>query len=226
LINGTPAKLNMNGSRDLRKPVTKLMTGYPAEVAYTSNTLKGYFLHETGPAKSIYSTLSGSAMETTLISSGRGNSGGPIWTKSDNSDWTAAGVVVGGLPSETINYAFSSETNTLLRAVAPIVKKSGPQSIRSKELSASSVYYSSNKKIKLPDGVHKWTDIPFQVNHFENESKVLAVRVAVKVKTSHRGDLQIMLTGPGGFNTIIHNEQGAGARDLVIAYRDVFFSRT
>lgn len=222
LIRGTPAKLNLNGSSDLRRPVTKLMTGYPAEVAYTSNTLKGYFLHETGPAKSIYSILSGSAMETTLISSGGGNSGGPIWTKSDKDGWTAAGVVVGGLPSETINYAFSSETNTLLRAVAPIVKKSGPQSIRSKELSASSVYYSSNKKIRLPDGVHKWTDVPFTVNHFENESTVTAVRVAVKVKTSHRGDLQIMLTGPGGFNTIVHNEQGAGARDLIIAYRDVF----
>jgi subtilisin-like proprotein convertase family protein len=222
LIRGTPAKLNMNGSSDLRKPVNKLITGYPAEIAYTSNTLKGYFLHETGPARSIYSPLSGSAMETTLISSGPGNSGGPIWTKNENSGWTAAGVVVGGLPSESINYAFSSETNALLRAVAPIVKRSGPQSINSKELSASSVYYSSNKKIRLPDGVHRWTDVPFNVTGFDNESTVTAVRVAVKIKTSHRGDMQIMLTGPGGFNAIIHNEQGAGARDLIIGYKEVY----
>jgi subtilisin-like proprotein convertase family protein len=60
------------------------------------------------------------------------------------------------------------------------------------------------------------------VNHFDKEAKVVAVRVAVRVKTSHRGDLQILLTGPGGYSTIIQNEEGAGARNLNIAYRDVY----
>lgn len=221
LMSGSPAKLNLDGASDLKKATTSLMTGYPAKVAYTNQKIGGYFMYQTGPSKNAYEPFEGDAMETTLISSGPGNSGGPIWTKDSTYGWTAAGVVVGGRPSESVVYAFSSNTNTLLKSVGPLVDEDGPQSEDSSSVSSSSRFFSDNRSRRLPDGEHKWTDVPLNVSGFGKEATVKKVRVAVEVDTTHRGDLFIVLTAPGGYEAIIHNEQGAGAKDLVIDYVNV-----
>jgi hypothetical protein len=220
LISGNPAKLNLNGYTDLRSPIQSLMTGYPARNAYTGKKIGGYFMHQTGPSFRVYQPLAGSAIETTLISSGPGNSGGPIWTQKGTKSWAASGIVVGGLPSESVIYAFSNETSTLLRAVEPVVDLDGPQSTNVSTVSSSSRFFSDLRARQLPDGVHQWTDVPLNVSGFGTDATVKSVRLAIKVKTTHRGDLQVLLSGPGGYQTIVHNEQGAGATDLVINYRD------
>lgn len=222
LMSGRPAKLNLKGSDDLRKPKMSLITGYPAEIDYTGKPVNGFLLHETGPAVAPYKSYSGRALTTTLVSTGPGNSGGPVWMKNPkNNNWDAAGVLVGGLPSETVVYAFSDDVNSLLRAVTPVIQPVIEPQKYSGAVSASSRFFPYYRVQKIPDGVHKWTTFKIPVNGFEDDSTVEKVSISLEIRTAHRGDLQVLLEGPDGLQTLIHNEQGGSKDNLIIKNRDV-----
>lgn len=221
LIKGSPATLNLAGIADLRKPIRSMITGYPAENSYLAEDISGYFMHRTGPTKNVYKPFWGNGLQTTLLTTGPGNSGGPVWTKNASNGWSAAGVLVGGLPSEAIVYAFSPVVNTMLAAVSPVVAPGLPQSTRVNGVSETSRFFSSNRVVQLPDGLHRWTSYPLAVSGFGKDEKIESVRISVNVKTAHRGDLQIVLTAPGGYEALIHNEGGADGRNLVISRMDV-----
>jgi V8-like Glu-specific endopeptidase len=100
LISGPPAPLNLNGLRDLKTRRSTLITGYPGDNLYRDFLLEGYFLRQTGPFMTQYQSRgNGNDLETTLITTGHGNSGGPIWTQNRQSEWQAAGILVGGFLS-------------------------------------------------------------------------------------------------------------------------------
>ncbi len=221
LIQGRPAVLNLNGINDLKKPIRSMITGYPAENFYLGVPINGYFLHRTGPGVTPYKPSSGKALQATLVSTGGGNSGGPVWTKNPDIGWTAAGVLVGGLPSEVTVYAFSSDINALTRAVTPLIRSKLPDSITVGRVSGSSRFFAYNRARVIPDGVQKWTDFPISVDGFEPGETVKKVKLSLKIKTKHQGDLQVILSGPGGFEKLIHNEQGAGKDDLTLVDEDV-----
>jgi len=221
LIQGKPAILNLKGVSDLKKPIRTLITGYPAENDYLGVPIKGFFLHKTGPGVTPYKTYSDKALEATLVSTGGGNSGGPVWTQNKELGWTAAGVLVGGLPSEATVYAFSGDINALTRAVAPVIMVGQPDSISVDKVSASSRFFPYNRAKVIPDGVPKWTDFPIVVEGFELGETVKKVKLSFRIKTKHQGDLQVILSGPGGFATLIHNEQGAGKDNLILVDKDV-----
>lgn len=221
LIKGTPATLNLSGGSNLKSGKRALITGYPAVNAYTNEKISGYFLHQTGPGFVKFATYSGDAIETTLISTGPGNSGGPVWTSNGNSTWSAAGVLVGGLPSESIVYGFSSDVNSLTRAAYAVVKPDGPQSLSNGSVSSDSRFYSYTGKKVLPDGSHDWTDFRFNASGFEIDELVTKVRISMKVKTTHRGDILAYLEGPGGYGAYVHKEEGADADNLIIVDKNV-----
>lgn len=216
LITDMPAKLNLNGFSDLRGNIKSMITGYPAENSYLEQSIDGFFMHRTGPTISPYQTFPGNALTTTLISTGTGNSGGPVWTKNARSEWVASGVLVGGLPSESVVYAFSAQTNDLLRAVKPVIQKRIGEPLALDSVSSSSTFFPSYYDEVIPDGVHEWTSFPISVNTFPLGAKVDKVKLSLKILTPHRGDLQVLLVGPGGFFAVIHNEGGATENDLII----------
>lgn len=222
LISGKPAKLNLNGEKDLRKKTKTLITGYPAENAYLNEDIEGYFLHKTGPTVTPYQKYSGKALLSTLVTTGPGNSGGPIWTQDKKKQWFAAGVLVGGLPSETVVYGFSSDVNSLTRAVAPVIKTEKGKPIASNGVTASSFFFPHNEEIRLPDGATKWTSVRFGVDKFDTGLVVSKVKLSLDIRTAHRGDLQIALEGPGGYQVVVHNEGGAGKANFII--NDVDFT--
>ncbi len=221
LIPGKPAVLNLKGVSDLKRPIKTMITGYPAENDYLGVPINGFFLHKTGPGVTPYKVSSNKALHATLVSTGGGNSGGPVWTRNPDLSWTAAGVLVGGLPSEATVYAFSGDINSLTRAVTPLIGKNLPESISVGNASASSRFYVYDHSKAIPDGVPKWTDFPISVDGFELGETVKTVKISFKIKTSHQGDLQVILTGPGGFGKVLHNEEGAGKDDLVLVDEDV-----
>ncbi|MEO7099142.1 MAG: proprotein convertase P-domain-containing protein [Luteolibacter sp.] len=220
LISGSPAKLNLRGTSDLRNDIKSMITGYPAVNAYTGKPIEGYFMHQTGPGVTPYKTYAGNSLTTTLISTGGGNSGGPVWTKNPDVGWTAAGVLVGGLPSESVVYAFSGDINALTRAVTPVIKSDLPHTIDVDRVSTSSRFFLYDHSKTIPDGVPKWTEFPISVGGFEVDDKVQELRLTFKITTHHRGDLQVVLAGPGGFEVLVHNEQGAGKDNLVLKNAD------
>jgi subtilisin-like proprotein convertase family protein len=222
LMPGPPAKLNLNGVSELRQKRETLITGYPAKIDYTEKPVNGFILHETGPIVQPYKSYAGRALASTLVSTGPGNSGGPIWTRNkNNSGWKAAGVLVGGLPSENVVYAFSNKDNTLLRAVTPVIQPVIEPQKYTGGVNASSHFFPIYRWQKIPDGVHKWTTFKIPVNIFEDDSTVEKVRISLDIRTAHRGDLQVLLEGPDGLQAVIHNEQGGGKNNLIIKDLDL-----
>jgi subtilisin-like proprotein convertase family protein len=220
LIHGKPATLNFNGSKDLKKDIKTMITGYPAVKFYTEKDLAGFFLYKTGPIVTPYESYAGNSLTTTLVSTGGGNSGGPIWTKNPKGEWNAAGVLVGGLPSESVVYAFSSDTKSLIKAVTPVIQPSIDDPVSVTGVSSTSTFFPYDRPETIPDGRHSWTSFRIRVNQFELLQKVTAVRLSLDIRTNHRGDLQVMLEGPGGYQAVVHNEQGAGKNDLIIKSGD------
>ena len=228
LIKGKPATLNLNGINDLRKKSKTLITGYPAKNAYLDKNIEGYFLHKTGPLVTTYEKHVGKSLITPLVTTGKGNSGGPIWTPNpkSKSKWTAAGVLVGGLPSESVVYPFSSDTNSFLKAVAPVLQPVIGQPVKVGGISSFSTFFPYNQTVKIPDGRRQWTSFRIPVGTFLPGSKVKSVSLSLKILTPHVGDLQVMLEGPQGLQTdlrqiLIWNEEGAGDDNLVISRGNV-----
>ena len=226
LIKGKPAALNLNGINDLKQKTKTLITGYPAKNAYLDTTIEGNFLHKTGPVITTYERFAGNALTTTLVTTGEGNSGGPIWTRNAKSKWIAAGVLVGGLPSESVVYAFSGDTNSLLQAVAPVIKPDIGLPVKVGKVSSYSTFFPYNQRTKIPDGLKQWTSFRIPVGTFPLGSTVKSVSLSLNIRTTHRGDLQVVLEAPQGLQTtlprmVIHNEGDAGANNLVISNKDV-----
>ena len=219
-IQGSPARLNLNGSNDLKRNIKTMITGYPADNLYVDDSIDGYYMHRTGPVVTPYKAFSGRALATTLVTTGHGNSGGPIWTKDANSNWRAAGVLVGGLPSETVVYAFSSDVNSLTRAATPVIKRGMESSNEIGSVDASSLFFPYRKDVKIPDGKHSWTSFHIEVDEFPEFSTLKSLKLSLDIRTAHRGDLQVVLEGPGGVQVAVHNEQGAGRNNLTIKSRD------
>ncbi|MEO5913976.1 MAG: proprotein convertase P-domain-containing protein [Luteolibacter sp.] len=220
VITGKPATINFAGTKDLRGEVKTLITGYPADNLYIDESIDGYFMHKTGPVVSPYKTFAGNALTTTLVSTGHGNSGGPIWTKDKNLGWTAAGVLVGGLPSESIVYAFSKDTNSLLRAVTPVIQPELESPVAIKGVESSSTFFPYERTVKIPDGRQSWTSFRIPVNTFPNKAAVKSVALSLTILTKHRGDLQIVLEGPGGYQALVQNEQGADKNNFILKSAD------
>jgi len=228
LIPGTPAVLNTNGYKDIRNNVTTMITGYPAENAYTGEEIDGFYMHQTGPGITPYKPDFGKAFQTTLVTTGGGNSGGPLWVQKGSS-WVASGILVGGRPSESIVYAFSPDINALTRSVAPIVKTTPAAPVSVAGVGASSYFFPMTRAKKIPDGVQRYTDFRFNVSRFEEGTKVSKVHLTLDISTAHQGDLVVILQGPGGSGVLVHNEEGGSTHDLVLddedftdAFEDVY----
>ena len=220
LIKGTPAKINLDGSKDLKRNIKTLITGYPAEKDYTETELSGYFLHKTGPTVTPYQSYEGNALTTTLVSTGSGNSGGPVWTKNAKGKWIASGVLVGGLPSESVVYTFSKDINDLFKAVTPVIRQQIQWPEKVKGVSSTSIFFPYTRSERIPDGEHKWTTFKVKVSHFGELEQVKTVRLSLDIRTKHVGDLQVMLAGPGGYQAVVHNEEGAGGNNLNLTDAD------
>lgn len=212
-----PAKLDMKGKSTLLAGSRQVMiTGYPAENAYTGEPITGYFLHRTAPAIIPFLPVLGNTVEATLITTGGGNSGGPVWTGSDEAGWKVSGVLVGGLPSETTLHALSPKTQPLLSAVLGAVAKKNPGAVHEDGVEASSLTFRNHKKVTIPDGVHSFTKIPVNVNGFNSSARLTKIRVTARIDTTHRGDLYVVLKAPTGDTMQLHLEEGADAQDLII----------
>lgn len=215
LAGGETATLNLTGYQDLRKGVRSLITGYPAVIDYTDEE-NTYFMYETGPANLSWQVAATRYLTSPLVSTGPGNSGGPIWTEKKPGQWTAAGVLVSGLGGEAGVYSLSSDVNKLTRSAAPVLKDVPGNPISVSGVDRTSFVFPMTKPKKIPDGVARWTDFRFNVNKFAPEAPTKKLRLTLDIDTDHRGDLIVILQAPGGAWLSLTNEEGADADDFVL----------
>lgn len=92
---GGYAGLWSDGIGVLKSGRQKLITGYPSGL-YAVNDGRRYLMHQTGPFSRAFESSSGAYVVVSEVSTGPGNSGGPMWV-SDGSQYFYAGAVVSGL---------------------------------------------------------------------------------------------------------------------------------
>lgn len=219
-VDGIPASMDFKGVSSLKRPNLSMITGYPAELDYTGET-GGYYLHSTTPDITPFKPAIGPYLYATHISTGPGNSGGPVWVQDAMGNWKAGGVLVSGRPSETGVYAMSGDIKSFLQAADPVLSSPRRSMKFVKGVGASSTLLSMPKPKKIPDGKKSWTRIPLSMLRFPEESTISKVKIELEITTAHRGDLIVALLGPGGVMSILHNGEGAGEADLLFEDYDV-----
>jgi hypothetical protein len=219
-VEGIPASLDFKGVSNLQRSNISMITGYPAELDYTQES-GGYFLHTTAPDITPFKPAVGPYLYATHISTGPGNSGGPVWVQDNLGNWKAGGVLVSGRPSETGVYAMSADIRSFLQAANPVLSTPRRSMKFVKGVGASSTLLAMPKPKKIPDGKQSWTRIPLSVLSFPDEAKVSKVTLHLDISTAHRGDLIVALLGPGGVFSMLHNGEGAGESDLLFEDYDV-----
>ena len=217
-VEGEPAAIDFKGVNNLKKAKTSMITGYPALLDYTGES-GGYFLHATEPDLTPFRpalTSGGNYLYATHISTGPGNSGGPVWGQNDAGQWKVSGLLVSGRPSEAGVYAMSSSVRPLLKAAAPAIADTRKSIKAVPTVSTDTCRMVMNKPKKIPDGVHRWTKIPLKCIRFPEGSVVAAAYLDLNITTNHRGDLIVAVLGPDGTMAIVHDGQGAGEDNLEI----------
>lgn len=216
-IDGAPAEIDFSGSKKLlAQKNLSMITGYPETLDYEGVSSTGT-LYATTPEFSLFTVDTGKFLNATYVSSGPGNSGGPIWIQDSGGNWAASGVLVFNRPSEAGVYAFTPAVKSLMKAAAPLVGdvrksvKNGPASI-----TTSSARFVLPKPKKIPDGLHRWTKVPFSINRFEENTEYDGAFVDLTITTAHRGDLMVALMAPSGAMVMIHDGAGGSEDDLVI----------
>jgi hypothetical protein len=220
LLEGEPAEMNLKGFQTLRGNNPVMITGYPAEIAYTGES-NSYFMHQTGPVTLNFRQEVTRYMTTTLISTGPGNSGGPVWSQLAGGALKVSGVLVSGLPGETGVYAFSPDINALTRVAGPVVRDIPSKPIVVSGVGRSSFVFPMTKPKRIPDGVAKWTNFGFKVSRFPTEATVTKVLISLDIETAHRGDLVVWLQGPGGAVEQLALEEGGAEQNFVLVDKDV-----
>lgn len=85
----------IDGASQLLSQRTKLITGYPSGL-YSSADNQKFLMHQTGPFSRAFTVNKGAYLGIAEVSTGSGNSGGPVWV-TDGTDYYFAGVLVSGL---------------------------------------------------------------------------------------------------------------------------------
>jgi len=210
-----PAVVDYNGAVNLRDGMPSMITGYPALIDYTGNE-GNYYLHTTLEESHRFKSEQGNYLYATHISTGPGNSGGPVWVRDTEGAWKAGALLVSGRPSEAGLYAFTSEIKSLFKSAGPAVGESTPSAKGSSKVGSSIRLAALAQPKTIPDGRQKWTRIPLKVGSFPEGSTISFVRLNLTITTAHVGDLVVALVGPNGTAAILHNSEGAGDDDLVI----------
>ncbi|HEY1123961.1 MAG TPA: proprotein convertase P-domain-containing protein [Haloferula sp.] len=214
-----PATLDYQGASHLRSGIPSMITGYPALIDYTGAE-GNYLLHTTREETTSYKG-SGNYLTATHISTGPGNSGGPVWVRGDDGNWKAGGILVSGRPSEDGLNGFTSEIKTLFKAAEPVLADPVRDLIPAAKVGSSLRMVSLKKPKTIPDGRPKWTRVPLNIGNFPQGATIDSVTLNLTITTDHIGDLVVSLVGPDGTSVLLHNSQGAGANDLVFDNEDL-----
>lgn len=170
----------------LRSATTpKLILGYPAYIDYTYND-GGYYLHKTGPFKmgmtrtrDSYHTLAG-------VSTGPGNSGGPVIIEKSGQHYLA-GILISGTRTTMGVYGLNEIANKMATNILSHLASGDSETVRTARNQLSKV---------LPDGSTTYTLRKLPVFYLPNSTT--EVSFSLNVKCAYRGDMDIYVRSPAG----------------------------
>lgn len=205
----------------------KTILGYPRYLDF-SFADGAYYMHQTGPftgagpSLQAFSQEWGSYYGIDFLSTGPGNSGGPVLVKKDG-EWLLAGILVSGTETSAGIYAIDSHArslaNSALAAAAADTADSGG--------TVSSATARLNRPVVLPDGGSRYASL--KVTFKGVAGLVTGVLLDLHITAAKRGDLDAYVRSPTGRVYVIASADPAvTGSDLVLDDRDISgaFSRT
>jgi hypothetical protein len=193
----------------------KLIVGYPADLDF--NKQEGfYYQHVTGPFTGSFRQLSGPWYEMDGVSTGSGNSGGPVLVK-DSLGYGVAGILIS---ADTETFAAGIY---VLDASAELAAKQALDAAKASAPAGFQTYSTQSKRPrKLKDGRTKFTKVTLRVPKRRVLPFTTEVRLDLDVAAEYRGDLDIFLRSPRGrtFSIAAANPENS-AGNLMVTNRDI-----
>jgi hypothetical protein len=190
-----------NGASALKSGALKRIVGYPAEIDFTGAA--GFcFQHSTGDFKRSAYRVRGSFYEFDNVSTGPGNSGGPVFVQDGTSGQRLlAGMLVSGSRRTAGVVALDTATHTLASYALGLKPKSQE--------------FSNDHAFILKDGSSSFATRDIPVSGFTGTLE--SIRLSITLYTPQRGDLEVYLRSPGGKIGWITRKSGGSADDLVVS---------
>ena len=207
--------------------VSKLILGYPAYLDY--NLREGYYyMHQTGPFNGagpggdafypIYASYYG----IDYVSTGPGNSGGPVLIWKDAA-WRLAGILISGSYDMAGIYAIDSFAKSIANS-ALAAAASDPVDTGSTTTTAVA---SLKGPLLLADGGRKYTAL--KIGFARIPGATTRVLLDLNITANKRGDLDAYVRSPAGRVYVVASaDPGTGGSNLVLDDHDISsaFSRT
>lgn len=220
---GDPLDWFQEGASVVTSTAEKMILGYPSELDW--NGVSGlYFQHRTGPFNLPFSRLSGAWFEINNVSTGPGNSGGPVLVRDTDGVYTLAGVLVSGSKSSAGIYVLDAEadlaaTSALASANQPVSPP--PTAGPTTPVAGAAFLAESRRAVALKDGARRYTGRPLQVPRVVGPS-VTQVLLDLSVSAERRGDLDIFVRSPRGRTRVVASANSADTgADLVLYSSDI-----
>jgi hypothetical protein len=188
------------GGLALRSANPKLIVGYPSDIDFTGASGHCY-QHSTGWFDYEAFRLYGIYHEFDDVSTGSGNSGGPIFVRNTaTGDDLLAGILVAGTRRTAGIVVLDLSTDTLAGYALGLKDKI--------------LTFTETAARKLPDGTRTYTTIPIRVSGFSGS--ISKLKLSLSIATKRRGDLDVYLKSPNGRIRWISKRAGGSTDNLEI----------
>lgn len=187
-----------NGAEALKSNRWKNIVGYPSVVDYTGEEGYGYqhntdwFSNRSKSIRAPYHLFDG-------VSTGGGNSGGPVFVWDDATDkYYLGGILVSGEATVAGVYALNDSSQSMSDSalgLEPVTRT-----------------FSNTRATAIPDGKATYTTRSLQVSGFNGN--VDQLRFSIAIKTARRGDLDVYLRSPSGRIQWVSKKSGSRASGL------------
>ncbi len=192
-----------DGGAVMRSGKLKRIVGYPSRLEY--NNARGYyFQHGTDWFTNRALQTRGAYHYFRNVSTGGGNSGGPVFAKDANGRYYLGGILVSGSSNTAGIYALNSSSNSMASAAL------ATKSVRTDS--------GNTDTMLLPDGSINYLVRTTTVSGFlEN---ITDLKFSASISTPRRGDLDVYLQSPSGRIRWVHKQSKETATDLRIDNAD------
>lgn len=186
-----------DGGAALRSTRSKRIVGYPSTIEYTG--APGYYYqHDTGWFTRQASQIQSAYYSFNNVSTGTGNSGGPVFVW-DNGDYSLGGILVSGSTSTAGVYALNDSSHSMASAALGL-----------KSITRT---FSNTSAVRLPDASSTYTTRSTAASGFSES--ITGLKFSLSVSTRCRGDLDIYLRSPSGRIRWV-NKQSTSTADNVV----------
>ena len=193
-----------NGAEALSSKRWKNIVGYPSQVDYTG--AEGYaYQHNTDWFSKAARATRAPYYLFDDVSTGPGNSGGPVLVWDDTADeYYLGGILVSGESTVAGVYALNDASQSMSDSalgLEPITRT-----------------FSNRRAVEIPDGGKTYTARALKVSGFDGN--VNQLKFSLSVKTPRRGELDVYLRSPSGRIQWVNKKSGSRKSGLRVTNRD------